>query len=93
MEIGGDHRMVPVFSLELHEVEQVFAFGRIRDDAEQISYLRRLSSRIALKQESAKAPDVKLDHKHKGIVFNGGFLSLIQMEHYVAELKSKRRGK
>jgi hypothetical protein len=85
----GDHRMVPPLSLTRREITQVFGKGKLRDDAEQVGWLReRMQMEQAKAATTGEAP-VLLDRKRMGIVANGHFISVSDLARYVAEL-SKR---
>ena len=91
MELNGDFRMVPPLSMTRREISQVFAGGRLRDDAEQVGWLRE---RLAVEPADVAITDAgvaKIDRKRKGVVTTGPtFLSLIELEHYVAALKRQK---
>jgi hypothetical protein len=89
MEIDGDHRMVPPFSMTWREVRQVFGKGAVRSDGEQIGLLREQASRR--KRAPEKAP-VMLDRKRGGIIVGDCFISASAMANYLADLSSRKRG-
>jgi hypothetical protein len=89
MEIGGDHRKVPPMSMTRREIKQVFGRGAIRNDSEQIGWLRDQQATRTIDHEHQDS--VFIDRKRKGIIINGKFLSVVELESYVRELSKKRK--
>jgi len=90
MELNGDHRLIRPLDMTTKQVSQVFAFGRIRSDAEQVGHLRE---RLQLK-EASKAGDsneaVRIDRKRKGIIVGQTFIPLVVLQQHVAELTKRK---
>jgi hypothetical protein len=88
MSTNGDFRMVPPLSMTTKEVSQVFAFGRVRDEAEQVGYLRG-----KLQEKEAPAPTgeiIHIDRKRKGIVVGKTFVSLPELKSFVEALTKRK---
>jgi len=93
MELNGDHRLAKPLEMTTALVNQVFAPGRVRNEAEQVSFIRE---RLQAKQEPKSTTDeekVRIDRKRKGIVVGKTFISLIELEHFYKALTSKKKSK
>ncbi len=90
MSTNGDFRMVPPLSMTTKEISQVFAKGRIRDEAEQVGIHRQsLENRTHLARHPSRET-VRLDRKKKGIFVGETFVSLIEIEYFYNELNKKK---
>lgn len=93
MQTNGDFRMVPPLSMTTKEVSQVFAFGRIRDEAEQVGYLRGKMQEKATTDHVCEEDAVKIDRKRRGIVVGKTFISFIELEHFYKALAPKKKSR
>jgi hypothetical protein len=93
MSTNGDFRMVPPLSMTTKEVSQVFAFGRIRDEAEQVGYLRGKMQEKATTDQACEEDAVKIDRKRRGIVVGKTFISFIELEHFYKALAPKKKSR
>lgn len=87
MEADGKHRMVPPRELTAAEINQLFANGRIRTDAQQVGWLRTRLQRAAAK--GAPTPDdlVHVDKRRGGIQVGTRFIPRKELARYLAELE------
>ena len=85
-----DHRMAPVLELTPDEVSRVFAKGRIRDDSEQVSLIRKAAS---VSPKPYIGPHV--DDKMKALVIPASktdtAMMLDQLELFVKQLRKLAR--
>lgn len=86
MELDGDHRMVAPLSMTRQEIAQVFAKGRLRDEAQQIGWLKDRARREQSKLLIDHQTSVAIDRKRRGIVANGVFIPAADLAHYLGEL-------
>lgn len=89
-------RMIPPLSLSAKQVSQVFGHRRLRDDAEQVTYLRERQPQqlTAASQSLIDEPAHKISAKRKGVVVTRPtFLSAIEIEHYYHALCKKSKPK
>jgi len=91
MEINGESRLVPPLSMTRQEIHQVFANGRLRDEAEQVGYLRDRLQKEAARSANKGEELVRVDRKRGGIIIAGAFLSASDLAHYLGELSKPRR--
>lgn len=84
MELDGDHRMVPPLSMSSFEVSKVFGRNSIRNDAEQISWMRSRQERMAAPRSIE--PSVAVDKRRSGIVVGDVFIPRKELARYLVEL-------
>lgn len=90
MGLNGDHSMVPPLSMTTAQIAQVFGFGRIRSDAEQVGHLReKLQDKDAAAVKTV-GDSVRIDRKRKGIIVGQTFIPLVVLQQHVAELTKRR---
>lgn len=91
MEMGGDHRMIPPLKLTATEISQLFRADSIRDDAEQMSWLRE--RRATQQSRGDPAPEIYVDKKRGGLVVGERFIAASDLAHYLSQLtaSTKRR--
>lgn len=78
-----DHRLLDPLKMNAVEIRQVFARDHIRDDAEQVSYLRSKPTPV-----HRHASEVVVDGKRKGIVVSGDnvFISRSDLVNYLSRV-------
>lgn len=83
-----DKRMVPPLKMSRSEIMQVFASDHLRDEGEQVSWLRERAPAKLEKSEWVR-PKVKLARTRRGIVVRGNdvFLSVEDLRGYLKELE------
>jgi len=86
MELGGDHRMVPPLSMNGREIKQVIGRGKIRNEAEQIGWLREKAQSLRQPGPPPEKNSVVINRKKKGITVNGYFLSVSDLARYLSQL-------
>lgn len=76
-----DHRMVEPTKLRAAEIRQIFARDHLRDEGEQVSWLRekRVASRVA-------SSEVEVDTKRKELVVGGVRITLSELITYLARI-------
>jgi hypothetical protein len=86
MEIGGGHRLVRPLDMTKRERSQVFHGKRLRNEAEQIGWLRDQRDKDDAKAAVTVDRPITVDRKRHGIVANGLFIPLAELAGYVASL-------
>lgn len=76
----GDSRLVAATRLNRNEIVQVFAKDHIRDDGEQVGFLKS-------RPPATARPEVVVDSKAGGIYVGGKFLSRDDLKMYLERLK------
>lgn len=79
------HRLISPLKMNASEIRQVFARDHIRDESEQISWIRSRPSRAA---QSTGNNGIQVDAKRKGIVVTGErvFISRSEMVNLLARV-------
>lgn len=91
MLADGDHVMQQPLTMTRKQINQVFARGKMRNDSEQMAWLRdRYESEAAAKATIEDIP-IRLDKKRNGLVVNGVFIKRSELEYYLAALKGGRK--
>lgn len=77
MEEGGTHRVVAPLDLQPHEVSQVFAPGRLRNETEQVGHIKDQHRKVALKAAATVTDDAEplIDRKRDGVWVGHKFIS------------------
>lgn len=78
------HRLVPPLMLSSEQVRQVFGRECIRNDRQQVLYLRDQKQRF--QQVTTDERGIVLDAKRGGIFVNGTFISKTELAQFVAKL-------
>lgn len=91
MTLKGDHRMVPPLAMTRREISQVFARGKLRNDSEQIGFLRDQIEGESIKAASAEQQQIKVDKKNNCIVVRGVQLTAPDLARYLGELSRTKR--
>jgi hypothetical protein len=79
-----DSRLVDPIKMSAREISQVFAKDHIRDDGEQISWIR---SRVAMPTKTNVLP-VQMDPKRRGIVVNGLLITRRELAGWLEKLEA-----
>lgn len=95
-ELGGSHRLVPPDDLTRDDIRQLFDGGRIRAEAEQISWLRDQQRKQVIREAKPIEDDIEIDSASGYAIFHGKHgdrkLSIAELSRIVAELgRSQKR--
>lgn len=91
MQLDGDHRMVPPLSMTVDDIAQVFGNGFLRNDTEQIGYLRTKRDRAIVRASVKATPQVIIDRKNGVAVKDGVAWTADELARALAELGKPRR--
>ena len=84
MEPGGDHRLIPASKLTRREIRLVFARDKIRDEAEQASWLRENPLHPAAR--SAEEEPVFVDRHRRVLVVGKHCFTAAELSHFLSQL-------